>query len=355
MQIGIPKETKIGEVRVALIPEHVKVLTSQGHEVLVEKDAGKGCKFSNSDYKKVGAKIVDDVYDCEMIVRVKQPALATIKKNQIIMGYLHVEKGQSMTLLRKLLSQTTTSYAYEELRDEKGNRQVNLGQEAGIVGMYEGLRLYGKIREKAGFENRFKKLKPIKSYFDVQEVYKALSEANLHNGVNIYILGKGTVSAGAQKVLNYTDIKVNVLYRNKTPYISDYLPKADIIINAVDWYPGEPRIITNEMLKLMKKTAVIVDISCDENGAIESCIPTQWQKPTYVFNGITHSCIDNLPSAIPRDASIHLSEMIIPHVLKVANKEDYVNGLMTKEGVFEFAKENEISIEFEKELAQESI
>jgi len=128
------------------------------------------------------------------------------------------------------------------------------------------------------------------------------------------------------------------------------LPKADIIVNAVDWYPHEPRIITKNMLKLMKKNAVIVDISCDENGSIESCIPTTWQKPTYVFNGITHYCVDNLPSAIPRDSSIHLSNMIIPHVLRVANGEELETGLMTKNGVFEYAKREEVMEQLEPEI-----
>ncbi|MFH2027824.1 MAG: hypothetical protein ABIJ08_01675 [Nanoarchaeota archaeon] len=341
MNIGMPKETKIGEFRVALVPDHVRLLTHHGHTVFVQKDAGKKCKFSNKDYEKAGAIICDDVYDCEMVVRVKEPPLATIKKNQIIMGYLHVEKGQNPSLLNKLLDQNVTSYAYEEIKDSDGNRLVNLGEEAGIVGMYEGLRLYGKLLEKNGGINRFKQLNPIKKYFSLEQVYAALKEANVHNNVNVYILGKGRVSKGAQEVLKYTDIKPNVLYRNKTIFIDQYIPNADIIINAVDWYPGEDRIITKEMLNLMKKTAVIIDISCDENGAIESCIPTTWQKPTYVFNGITHMCVDNLPSAIPRDAAIHLSSMIIDHVLMVANNKELETGMITKEGVFEYADRKE--------------
>jgi len=355
MKIGIPKEIKLGEYRVALIPDHVSLLTKAGHEVFVQKDAGKKCKFSNKDYIAAGAVIVVDVYDCEMIVKVKEPALATVRENQIIMGYLHVEKGQNDALLKKLMEKNTLSYAFEEIRDEKGNRLVNLGVEAGIVGMYEGLRLYGKILEKKGFVNRFKALKPIKKYFCIEDVYKALSETNLKNNVNVYIFGKGRVSTGAQKVLSYTDIKPNVLCRNKTVFAHKFLPDADIIINAVDWYPDEPRIVTNNMLKSMKKTAVIVDISCDENGAIESCIPTSWQKPTYVFNGINHSCVDNLPSAVPRDSSIHLSNMIIDHVMKVANGKELDTGLMTKDGEFMFRHEDEPVLLKDQMIEQESV
>ncbi len=347
MIIGIPKETKKNEFRVALIPKHVALLVKAGHKVVVEKGAGAGCKFLDSDYEKAGAKIKDSVYDSEMIVRVKEPQLNTIRKNQVIMGYLHVEKGQNPALLNKLISQNTTSFAYEEIRDENQERLVNLGVEAGITGMYEGLRLLGRVLNK----DKLKKLRPIQEYFSVKNIFSTLSKSNIENGVKVYILGKGKVSKGAQDILRYSSIKPNVLYRDKTVFIDQFLPKADIIVNAIDWYPGEPRIIKKSMLKLMKKTAIIIDISCDPNGGIESCIPTTWENPIYAVDGITHFCVDNLPSAIPRDSSIHLSEMIIGHVLKVAAKENYSNGLMTKNGIFEYP----LNKEFVKDIEETSV
>jgi len=350
MIIGVPKETKKKEFRVALIPKHVAQLSKLGHKVFVEKGAGTGCKFSDTDYENAGAQIRDSVYDCDMIVKVKEPLINTIRKNQIIMGYLHIEKGQNPPLLNKLLTQNATSYAYEEIRDDNGERLVNLGVEAGIVGMYEGLRLYGKILERNNIKNKLKYLKPIQEYFSVEKILTTLSKSNIENGVNVYIFGKGMVSKGAQEILKYSSIKANVLYRNKTAFIEKYLPKADVIVNAIDWYPGEPHIIKRDMLKLMKKTAVIVDISCDTNGGIETCIPTTWENPTYSVEGVTHFCVDNLPSAIPRDASINLSEMIIPHVIEVANGNGYSNGLMTKKGFFEYAKRKESLEKSEKEL-----
>jgi|TARA_B100001971_G_C18240786_1_gene570719 alanine dehydrogenase len=349
MIIGIPKETKKNEVRVALIPKHVAQLTKLGHKVFVEKGAGEGCKFSDADYEKAGAQIKDSVYDSEMIVRVKEPPLNTIRKNQTVMGYLHIEKGQNPPLLNKLLTQNATSYAYEEIRDNKEERLVNLGVEAGIVGMYEGLRLYGNILEKNNIKNKLKLLRPIQEYYSVEKIFATLSKSNIENGVNVYIFGKGRVSKGVQEILKYSSIKANVLYRNKTAFIERYLPKADIIVNAIDWYPNEPHIIKRGMLKLMKKTAVIVDISCDRNGGVETCIPTTWEEPTYSVDGITHFCVDNLPSAIPRDASMHLSQMIIPHVIKVAGNDGYSNGIMTKEGIFEYAKRKSSVSEIEKQ------
>ena len=95
------------------------------------------------------------------------------------------------------------------------------------------------------------------------------------------------------------------------------------------------------MLKSMKKTAVIVDISCDKGGAVETCIPTTWDNPVYVEEDIAHMCIDNLPSAIPREASMHLSTMILPYILSVANGERLKTGLMTKDGVFQYSKPEE--------------
>jgi hypothetical protein len=243
-------------------------------------------------------------------------------------------------LLNTLLDKHVTSYAYEEIRDEKRERLVNLGHEAGIVGMYEGLRIHGQVLKNYGLMNRFRALKPVRQFFSEQEILSFVEKAGLADGVRVYILGKGRVSGGAQKVLQHTPIQPNVLYRKETADMSPYLSGADIIVNAVDWYPHEPRIIHKDMLRRMKRTAVIVDISCDTNGAVESCVPTSWDDPTYTFNGITHFCVDNLPSAIPGDSSTHLSEMIFEHVLKAASEEELPTGLMTKDGVFEYAVRN---------------
>ncbi len=336
MIIGIPRETKTQESRVALIPEHVRLLVESEHQVRVEQDAGKGCGFPDEEYEEAGAVIKGQVYDCGMVVRVKEPPLDTIGENQIVMGYLHIGKEQNPALLKQLLDKHATSYAYEEIRNRKGDRLVNLGVEAGIVGMYEGLRWYGKVLSEHGLLDQFKVLKPLGGGVCVDNIFRVLAAADIQDGVNIYILGKGKVSQGVCQVLRYSPIQPRVLCRRETADITKFLPDADIVVNAVDWYPHEPRIIKKEMLALMKKTAVIVDMSCDTNGAIESCIPTSWESPTYKFNGTTHFCVDNLPSAVPRDSSIRLSGMIIKHVLKVAGGDELSTGLMTKGGVFEY-------------------
>jgi alanine dehydrogenase len=336
MIIGIPRETKVGESRVALIPEHVALLAHAGHRVRVEKRAGRGSKFSNKDYVAAGARIVDDVRDCEMIVRVKKPTRHSMKPGQTIMAYLHVQKGQDPLLLEALLDARVTAYAFEEIRARTGERLINLGVEAGVVGMYEGLRVYGKVLTGFGIENAFRALRSARKCFSTENILAEVDGAHLSNSINVYILGRGRVSQGAQQVLARSRIRPKVLWRKETAQITRRLHHADIVVNAVDWYPNEPRIIRKEMLRSMRKTAVIVDVTCDANGAVETCIPTTWHHPTYTFNGITHLCVDNLPSAIPRDSSVRLSGMIIGHVLKVAGGSKLCTGLMTKNGEFAY-------------------
>lgn len=337
MKIGIPKETKKNETRIALIPKDVKKLIEAGHSVFVEQNAGAAAGFPDEEYEKAGSIVVDDVWDNEMVVKVKALATDPLKDNLIFMAYLHVEKGQSPKMLRKLLENKVIGYAFEEIRDEKGMRLVNLGYEAGVVGMYEGFRTYGKMLEELGRGNPFKSLPDIHE-IDKENAYGLLRKLNLQEDIRITIMGYGHVYHGVQEVLDQLKIKPLVLTESETPNMERYLPECDILVNAVAWLPGLPHLVTREMLKLMKNSALVLDISCDEKGAVETCIPTTWGKPTYRVEGILHSCIDNLPTAIPKESSAHLSEMIFPFVLRVANQEKFEAGLMTKKGKIMFRK-----------------
>jgi alanine dehydrogenase len=334
LKIGIPKETKNNEFRVAVTPDDVKKLTEFGHEVFVEKNAGRGSGFSNVAYKRAGAKIRNDVYDSEMIVKVKAPSINTIRKNQTILAYHHVEKGQSPALLNTLLDQNVTAYAYEEIRDSNYDRLVNLGWEAGVVGMYEGLRKFLELNQKAPVLPNTWKCK------DANKVFKHVRRFQDKN-IKVAIIGNGKVSAGCQDVLRNAGITPIVLDRSKSAFIEEYLSEIDIVVNAVVWYPNDPQIIKRHMLHMMKRKSLIVDISCDEKGAVETCVPTSWEAPSYQIDGITHICIDNLPSAIPITASKHLSTMIIPYVLSIANRERLRAGLMTQNGLFVYEKPEE--------------
>jgi len=334
MDIGIPKETRRNEARVGLVPPDAARLVRAGHDVLVQEDAGAASGFPAAAYEEVGVTVSSTLRDCDLIVSVKAPPLSAVRPGTTIMAYLHVEKGQNAKLLRRLKAGGFLSYAYEEIRDDKGERIVNLGFEAGIVGIVEGLRILGAILGKAGEHNPFKHLVSATSYRSRERIYAGVSELGPVNSTNVVIMGRGRVSGGVQDLLKQTDINLAVLYRNETANIETYLPDVDILVNAVDWYPQDGHIVTRSMLRLLKRTTVIIDISCDTNGAIETCIPTTWEDPIYEVDGIAHFCVSNLPSAIPKDSSVHLSGMILPHVMKVANGEELTTGMMTKDGQF---------------------
>jgi len=356
MNLGLPKEIKTKEHRVALVPEDVKILVEAGHQVFLENSAGTAAGFPNEEYQKARATIVskEEVYQQPLIVRVKEPPIETLRENQIIMSFLHIEKDQNPILLNALLQNNITSYAFEEIRDPKTkHRLVSLGFEAGIVGMFEGLRNYGSILEKQGKENIFKNIKPMKEYKNKAKAYLDLREIDPRDfKANIYITGYGKVSKGAQEVLAQLSHPPIILREEDTvrttvlnkefAYIWKHLPKIDLFVNAIAWTPDQSRILTKEDLNLMKNNTLIVDISCDENGGIETCRATNWEQPTYEIitksnKLIIHQCIDNLPSAMAHDSSTCLSQMVLSHLMKVANGERLETGLMTTERKFVFA------------------
>lgn len=334
MEIGIPKEIRRKESRVSLVPQDVEELVQAGHNVRVQEDAGIAAGFGADTYEKAGATISSTLNDCDLIVGVKEPPLSRLKRGTTIMAYLHVEKGQNSELLSKLKEGWFLSYAYEEIRDQSGGRLINLGFEAGIVGIVEGLRILGMRLEDAKGHNPFKGLIHVAKYGSKKQIYEAAAELGCVDEINVVIMGRGHVSQGVQDLLGQTNINPTVLWRKETANIERYLPDADILVNSVDWYPTEPQIVTKSALRLLKRTCLILDISCDKNGAVETCIPTTWDDPVYEVEGITHFCVSNLPSAIPRDSSVHLSSMILPHVMKVANGEELSTGMMTKNGMF---------------------
>ena len=332
--IGVLRERKNAEFRVSLIPRDIATLVNAGHSVCVETCAGLASGFPDGEYERAGARIRDTAYDCRIIVGVKAPAPDALRENQTLMAYLHVQKGQGTELLAALRQKKILSYAYEEIRSANGKRLVNLGFEAGIVGIAEGLRLLGEMLGDSGVESPFTTLLPVAHHGCKEEILSAVGRVRPNGTVNVVILGRGRVSLGVQKVLKRARIEPTILWRDETRDIGKYLPAVDILVNAVDWYPGEPYIVRRSALRLLKRTALILDISCDRNGAVETCIPTTWDNPVYMVESIAHFCVDNLPSAIPSDSSVRLSEMILPHVLNVANGTGLKTGMITRGGEY---------------------
>ncbi len=354
MKIGVVKETKVKEHRVVLVPGDVKKIIEAGHEVYIENNAGAEAGFSNEDYQEAGAIITstEEVYNMPMLCRVKEPPISTLKEGQILVGYLHVEKNQNPELLKALMEKNITAYAMEEFRSQNNPniRLVSLGFEAGVVGMFEGLRTYGKMLEERELENPFHKVKSMWEYPSKLDAYMALRTIDPRKiDIKIAIAGYGKVSKGAQEVLAQLSCPPLVLKEEDTlrtkvmgkdfAYIWKHLPEIDIFVNAIVWRPGQGRVLTNEDLEKMKNHSLIIDVSCDAGGGIQSSRPTSWENPTYKVKTenkkeVSLYCVDNLPSAMAHDVSISLSRMASRQILKIANGEEVPSGLMTKEGKF---------------------
>jgi alanine dehydrogenase len=325
MRVGVPKEIKSDEYRVALMPVGAELLIRQGHKVLVQTQAGVGSGFSDADYKAVGARIVPkaaDVFEsADMIIKVKEPQppeIPMFRPGQIIFTYLHFAASEKLT--RACLKSGIVAIAYETIRDRQGRLPC-------LTPMSE---IAGKM--------------------SIQEGAKYLEKPMMGRGIllggvpgvapaNVVILGAGVVGTNAAKVaaglganvvlmdvnlerLRYLDdvmpANVHTIYSDAHT-VRDHLCQADLVVGAV-LIPGAiaPRLVTRKDLKNMKTGSVIVDVAIDQGGCIETSHPTTHQKPTYVVDGVVHYCVANMPGAVGRTSTIALCNATLPYALKLA-------------------------------------
>ena len=325
MKIGIPKEIKTKEFRVGMIPSGVKQLVESGHKVYVQQGAGENSGFSDDDYTDVGAVILQsakEVFDqCVMIIKVKEPQpeeYDLMREGQILFTYLHL--APEPTLTKALQGKKVIAIAYETL--QVGNTLPLLDPMSQIAGEVAPL---------------------VGSYF--------LSAHNGGNGVlitgatgvppaKVLIIGSGTVAKGAAKVAAGMGAEVMIMGRNRssmekledtlpsnvtTLYSNQYnlerlLPTVDIVVGAV-YVTGEkaPKLITREMLSFCKKGAVLVDVSIDQGGCIETSRPTTHDKPIFEVDGVLHYCVANIPGNYPMTSTQALSNATIPYAKRIAD------------------------------------
>jgi alanine dehydrogenase len=328
MIIGIPTEIKNNENRVGLTPRYVGELVKAGHEVLVQSNAGLGIFASNEDYQVVGAKILPDaktVFDqAEMIVKIKEPQpseCAMLSKNQIIFTYLHLAPDPVQA--RGLIDSGCIAIAYETITGEDG----------------KGLPLLQPMSEVAG------RMAPL-----MGSVYAAKhfgGRGHLISGVKgtpsqeVLILGGGTAGFNAAQIavgmmgkvtiLEISDERIAELqgyFGNKAliiksteATIKSLLPNADMVIGAV-LIPGAsaPKLVKRKHLKIMKPSALMVDIAIDQGGCFETSRPTTHENPVYMEEGIMHYCVANMPGAYPLTATEALNQATFPYILELANK-----------------------------------
>ncbi len=327
MRVGVPSEIKTHEYRVGLTPISVRELVHHGHEVLIQDGAGVGSGYSNADYEQVGAKIVataKDVFDAaEMVVKVKEPLapeIAMLSKDQLLFTYLHLAADKTQT--EGLMASGCTAIAYETVTADDGSLPLlaPMSEVAGRMAVQVGAHCLEKEQGGRGM---------------------LLGGIPGVGVADVVIIGGGSVGANAARMAMGLEARVTVLDKSiprlrelelqygttlNTIYstvgaLEQLLVKADLVIGAV-LAPGAaaPKVVSREMIKMMPKGSVVVDVAIDQGGCFETSRPTSHDKPTYVEEDVIHYCVTNMPGAVPRTSTQGLSNATLPFVVALADK-----------------------------------
>ena len=346
MIIGVPKEIKEQEQRVALLPSGTTQLTKHGHSVLVETNAGLGSGYPDQDYVKAGAEIVEQAKEvfarADMIVKVKEPLKAEfplLRKGQILFTYLHLAASKSLT--EALLKSGVTGVAYETIQvDHRLPLLEPMSEIAGRMSVVMGANFLAKYNGGSGVL-----LGGVPGVLPGRVVVLGGGTS----GVNALRMAKGlgadvTILDVDVERLRFLDIAIenlHTLYSNEAN-LDDLMPDCDLLIGAV-LLPGAkaPKLITRAMLRKMKPGSVIVDISIDQGGCAETSRPTTHLDPVYVEEGVTHYCVANMPAAYARTATQALTNVTYRYVELLADfglegackkQPTLIGGINTRDG-----------------------
>ena len=327
MIIGVPKEIKLQEHRIGLTPESVKILSEKGHKILVQNNAGYEAGFTNEDYKKVGAKIIDNAEDifkqAEIIVKVKEPQMnevAMIRENQIIYTYLHLAAAKELT--EGLVKSKAVCIAYETVTDDDGRLPLlaPMSAVAGRMSIQAGAHSLEKNQKGRGL---------------------LLGGAPGVEPANIVILGGGVVGENAAIIATGMRGKVYIIDKSEARLkqlreifgdkiitiqsdksdLKKLITECDLLIGGV-LIPGAeaPKLVTKEMIKSMKRGSVIVDVAIDQGGCVETSKPTTHAEPTYIVDDVVHYCVANMPGGVPRTSTMALNKATLPMLIKLADQ-----------------------------------
>ena len=324
MIIGIPKEIKEQEQRVALLPSAASQLTRRGHSVVVQKNAGIGSGYPDDDYVKAGAEIVDEAKEvfarADMIVKVKEPLEAEfplLRKGQILFTYLHLAASKSLT--EALLKSGVTAIAYETIQvDHRLPLLEPMSEIAGRMSVVMGANFLAKYNGGSGvLLGGVPGVLPGRVVVvggGTSGVNAARMAAGL--GADVTILD---VDLERLRYLDLSIISANTLYSSEANLL-ELMPECDLLIGAV-LLPGAkaPKLITRQMLRGMKPGSVLVDISIDQGGCVETSRPTTHLDPVYVEEGVTHYCVANMPAAYARTATQALTNVTFRYLELLAD------------------------------------
>ena len=327
MIIGVPKEIKNNENRVALTPAGAKELVKRGHTVYVQHTAGENSGFPDSAYETVGAKIlpsINDVYQtAEMIVKVKEPIAVEyplVRKGQLVFTYFHFASDEKLTLA--MMDSGSVCLAYETVENPDGTLPllIPMSEVAGRMSIQEGARFLEKPQGGKGILlGGVPGVKPARVLVlggGIVGYNAALMAAGMGADVTIADISLPRL----RHLEEIMPANVRTLY-SSTHNIETELPATDLVIGAV-LIPGAkaPHLITKEMLGLMKPGSVLVDVAIDQGGCFETSHPTTHADPVYTVDGIVHYCVANIPGAVPQTSTLALTNATLPYVLELADK-----------------------------------
>ena len=352
MIIGVPKEIKLQEHRIGLTPDSVKVLTQKNHEVLVQNKGGFEAGFTDEDYKKAGARIIETAEEifktAELIVKVKEPQINEVKmirENQIIYTYLHLAAAKELT--EGLINSKSVCIAYETVTDDNGRLPLlaPMSAVAGRMSIQAGAHSLEKNQKGRGL---------------------LLGGAPGVEPANVVILGGGVVGENAAIIATGMRGKVYVVDKSKERLsqlhemfgdkiipiesnkvdLKELVSGCDLLVGGV-LIPGAeaPKLITKEMIKGMKRGSVVVDVAIDQGGCVETSKPTTHANPTYLVDEVVHYCVANMPGGVPRTSTMALNKATLPLLIKLADQgykktlqenKNYLAGLNVYKGKITF-------------------
>ena len=327
MLIGVPREIKVHEYRVGLVPGSVRELTQHGHRVLVQSGAGAAIGFSDEAYVSAGASIAETAADifaaAEMIVKVKEPQpgeWAQLRPGQVLFTYLHLAPDAAQT--QGLMASGCTAIAYETVTDAAGGLPLlaPMSEVAGRMAVQVGARCLEKEAGGAGIL-----LSGVPGVASGKVVVigggvVGSNAARIAHGMRAHV----TVLDRSARVLNALDIEFNgmvdTLFATHDS-IEHAVLDADLVIGAV-LVPGAsaPKLVSRETVARMRPGSVLVDVAIDQGGCFETSRPTTHADPTYVVDGVVHYCVTNMPGAVARTSAVALNNATLPFTLQLADK-----------------------------------
>jgi len=327
MRIGVPKEIKTNENRVALVPAGTEALVAAGHQVIVERSAGEGSGFPDADYAAVGATLAPTAADtwgkAEMVIKVKEPIASEwphLRKGLTVFTYFHFAADEKLT--RAHLDSGAACIAYEtvELQSRELPLLTPMSEVAGRMAVQEGAKYLEKLYGGRGV---------------------LLGGVPGVSPAKVVILGGGVVGVNAAKIAAGMGAQVVILdiSLERLRYLSDVMPAnvqlifsnrhnvleairtADLVVGGV-LIPGAkaPKLIRREDLGLMRPGSVIVDVAIDQGGCVETMRPTTHENPTFVVDGVIHYAVTNMPGGVPRTSTLALTNATFPYAMQLANK-----------------------------------